>query len=175
MHSTLLRWPVVFLLWSLALPLAAQDQAGALLRELERQFQAGERGAALLRAERAAASQPGDSRLRFLYAVMLTDLGRASQAAQALEALTQEFPELPEPFNNLAVLRAAEGQLDTARQLLESALRADPGYATAHQNLGDVLVRLALRSFRQAAASGVSDAALARKLRLASELAGTPP
>ena len=42
--------------------------------------------------------------------------------APYFEQLTEDFPELPEPYNNLAVLYAADGQLDRARAALELAL-----------------------------------------------------
>ena len=139
-------------------------------REIEQQFRRGETAPALERLDVALAQHPGDAGLRFLKAVMLAEYGRADEASALLAALTQEFPDLPEPYNNLAVLQAAAGQLEPARALLESALRLDPGYRTAQQNLGDVLVRLAQRAY-EAAAGPRSDASLQNKLRLARELA----
>jgi Flp pilus assembly protein TadD len=84
--------------------------------------------------------------------------------------MIESFPDLPEPYNNLAVLQAAAGQLDRARALLEIALRMDPSYRTAHENLGDVFVRLAQRAY-EAASGPRSEAALQTKLRLTRELA----
>ena len=66
--------------------------------------------------------------------------------------LTRDYPELAEPYNNLAVLHAASGHLEKAREALETALRLDPGYATARENLGDVYLRLAASAYEQAAA-----------------------
>ncbi len=142
-----------------------------LAREIERQFRSGDRAAALDRAENAANAAPASTALRFTLGVLLSETGAARRAAGVFEALTQSHPELPEPYNNLAVLRAAEGRLDEARQLLDAALRADPAYGTAHLNLGDVLVRLAWRAYQRAEAQLPADAALQRRLRLAAELA----
>lgn len=89
--------------------------------------------------------------------------------------MTEDFPELPEPYNNLAVLHAASGQIDRARELLETALRHDPSYFTAHENLGDIYVRLALRAYERAAAGARAEPNLQRKLRLARELAAGRP
>jgi tetratricopeptide (TPR) repeat protein len=78
-----------------------------------------------------------------------------------------------EPYNNLAVLRAAQGQLDEARVALEAALRADPAHREARENLGDLYVRLAVRLWEglgPAAGRREPDADLARKLRLAREI-----
>ncbi len=155
------------------LPVHAAD-AGPLLheatREIEQQFRRGETAAALQRLDATLAQHPGDAGLLFLKAVMLAEYGRSDEASALLQRLTQEFPDLPEPYNNLAVLQAAAGRLDPARALLESALRLDPGYRTAQQNLGDVLVRLAQRAY-EAATGPRSDAGLQNKLRLARELA----
>jgi tetratricopeptide (TPR) repeat protein len=43
--------------------------------------------------------------------------------------LTEDYPELPEPYNNLAVLYAQQKQYDKARTALEMAIRIHPGYA----------------------------------------------
>ena len=139
-------------------------------REIEQQFRRGETAPALQRLDAALAQHPVDAGLRFLKAVMLAEYGRINEASALLEALTQEFPDLPEPYNNLAVLQAAAGRLEPARALLESALRLDPGYRTALQNLGDVLVRLAQRAY-EAASGPRSEPGLQNKLRLARELA----
>ncbi len=150
-------------------PAAAAD-ATATSIEIERQFRAGEPGLALQQLERALAQRPGDAGLRFLKAVLMAELGLAEQAMPLLERLTEEFPDLPEPYNNLAVLQAAAGQLDSARSLLETALRLDPGYRTAHENLGDVFVRLAERAYAAAAADRRAEASLQTKLRLVQAL-----
>jgi Flp pilus assembly protein TadD len=147
---------------------AATDES----REIERLFRGGETAQALARAEAAIRERPRDAALRFTKGVMLSELKRAGEAIQVFESLTEEFPDLPEPYNNLAVLHAGEGRIDRARELLETALRHDPAYLTAQENLGDVYVRLALRAYDRIAASGRADTALERKLRLARELIG---
>jgi len=139
---------------------------------IERQFRSGERVLALKQLDQALALRPRDAGLRFLQTVLLTETGRTADAGRLLERLTEDFPELPEPYNNLAVLQAAEGQLDRARSLLEAALRLDPGYRTAQQNLGDVLLRLALRAYEAAAASVPAEPSLQGKLRQLRELTG---
>jgi Flp pilus assembly protein TadD len=151
-----------------AMPAAANAPVTAA--EIERQYRAGEPGLAIQRLEQALAQRPGDAPLRFLQAVLTAETGQAAQAAELLERMTEEFPDLPEPYNNLAVLRAASGQLDRARSLLEIALRLDPAYRTAHENLGDVFVRLAQRAY-ESASDTRNAPRLQTKLRLARELA----
>jgi Flp pilus assembly protein TadD len=151
-----------------ALPAVATTPVTAA--DIERQYRGGEPRVALQRLEQALAQRPGEAPLRFLQAVLAAETGQTAQATRLLERMTEEFPDLPEPYNNLAVLQAAGGQIDRARSLLETALRLDPGYRTAHENLGDVFVRLAQRAY-EAAASPRSEPALQTKLRLARELA----
>ena len=83
---------------------------------------------------------------------------RTTEAIDALNKLIEDFPDLPEPYNNLGVLYAAQGRYDDARRVLETAVLAHPGYALAHENLGDVFVRLALRAFLHRLAVVASDA-----------------
>ena len=144
---------------------------GASARDIERQFRNGEQQLALQQLDQALVARPADPGLRFLRAVLLTETGRSAEAVPVLERMTEDFPDLPEPYNNLAVLQAADGHLDRARSLLETALRLDPAYRTAHENLGDVFVRLALRTYEAAAAGGRTEPALQTKLRLGRELA----
>jgi Flp pilus assembly protein TadD len=139
-------------------------------REVEKLFRGGDAALAMQRADKAIAERPRDASMRFLRAVMLTEQQRTTEAIDALNKLIEDFPDLPEPYNNLAVLLAAQGRIDSARELLETALRHDPAYAVAHENLGDVFVRLALRAFERAS-SNRSDESLQRKLRLTRELA----
>lgn len=148
--------------------------AATAQQEVEGLLQRGEPARALQRADEALAAEPSHAGLRFLRGVLLAGQGRSAEAAEAYERMTLDFPELPEPFNNLAVLRAAEGRLDQARLLLESALRLDPAYRTAHENLGDVLLRLAERAYAAALGPGRSEPALQRKLRLVRDIQLAP-
>jgi Flp pilus assembly protein TadD len=150
---------------------APAAEVGASARDIERQFRGGEQRLALQQLDQALVERPADPGLRFLRAVLLTETGRSAEAVPVLERMTEDFPDLPEPYNNLAVLQAANGQLDRARSLLETALRLDPAYRTAHENLGDVFVRLALRAYEAAAVGGRTEPALQTKLRLVRELA----
>ena len=139
-------------------------------RAIEQQFKRGEATLAQQNLTQALAQHPDDVALRFLQGVMLSAGGSTAEAISLFERLTQEFPDLPEPYNNLAVLQAAAGKIDAARELLETALRLDPGYRTAHENLGDVFARLAQRAY-EAAAGPHTEASLQGKLRMARELA----
>ncbi len=87
-------------------------------------------------------------------------------------AMTQQFPGLPEPYNNIALLHARAGRWEAAREALENALRNDPGHRVARENLGDVHLQLAIQAWEAAAGAGAGNPALQRKLKIGRELAG---
>lgn len=118
--------------------------------DISQLLRSGRPAQALERAESALRARPREVQLRFLRAVALNDAGRTEQAFEAFTTLTQDHPELPEPHNNLAVLHAARNDLDKARESLERAVRANPNYAIAHENLGDIHARLAARAWGRA-------------------------
>lgn len=128
--------------------------------EVQRLLNAGDPAAALPRADAYLQANPRDPQMRLLRALALADGGRTDEAIEAYTRLIQDYPELPEPYNNLAVLRASQDRLDEALALLLEALRARPSYATALDNLGDIHVRLALRAWQQARQA---DAAIASR------------
>lgn len=113
-------------------------------------LRAGRADEALARADKYLATRPRDPQMQFLRAQALAAASRTDEAVAAYLQLTQEFPELAEPHNNLAVLYASQNRLEAARAALEAAIRNNPTYATAHENLGDVLLRLAVQSWSRA-------------------------
>ena len=106
---------------------------------------------ALAKIQAHLAQRPRDPQMRFCQAVLLTRQGKREQAMQVYTELTQDFPELAEPHNNLGVLQAANNDIDLAQRSFELALRADPQHALAHENLADVLLRQAQRHYQRAA------------------------
>jgi Flp pilus assembly protein TadD len=152
--------------WSSELLPAPRSEA-AQIAEL---MQAGKSEEALKRADEFLVDKPRDLQVRFLRAVTLIDLGRRQDASDALLRLTQDFPELPEPYNNLAVLAAAQGGLDKAEHLLQQALAAQPNYITAQENLGDLYVALAAAAFERASKLDPANSVLKSKLVLARDL-----
>lgn len=124
----------------------------------------GEAAAALARADSALAAQARDLPLRFLRGVALMDLGRNAEALAHFETMCQEYPDLPDPWNNVALLQVRAGHLEAARVALENALRADPSHRTARANLGLVHLMLAAQAWEQLANSGPVDPSLMRRL-----------
>ena len=144
--------------------------AATALEQARRLHDEGRPGDALASIERALQESPSDARLRFLKGVILGREGRDTDAIEVFRSLTQDFPELPEPYNNLAALHAARGELDQARAALDEAIRALPSYALAHENLGDVHLRLAMRAWQRAAQLDPANTAASTKLKQAQDL-----
>jgi Flp pilus assembly protein TadD len=140
------------------------------LQQVEKLMAAGQWKAALARAEAHLAKNPRDAQMRFVRGVILSELKDSAAAREVFERLTEEFPELPEPYNNLAVIHAAEGRLDRARSLLETALAVRPDYATAHENLGDVYLQMSADAYARAATLAPGNRALSAKLASTREL-----
>lgn len=110
----------------------------------------GQYGEALTKLDRHLSDNPQDAGARFSRGVALVKLNRTNEAIKAFADLTRDFPQLPEPYNNLAVIYAQQGEYEKARNALEAALAAHPSYATAHENLGDVYAALAGASYNRA-------------------------
>ena len=108
--------------------------------------------------------------MRFLKGVMLSDSKLDTQAIAQFQKLTEDYPDLAEPYNNLAALYAAAGDYAKARATLEQALRTNPGYATAHENLGDVHAALASQSYARALQLEPKNVTVPPKLALVREL-----
>ncbi|EJE52520.1 tetratricopeptide repeat protein [Acidovorax sp. CF316] len=150
---------------------AADDYA-----DITQLLKAGKAGEALAKADQRLATSPRDPQLRFLRGVAQSDSGKPTEAIATFTKLTEEYPELPEPYNNLAVLYANQNQLDKARTALEMAIRTNPSYATAHENLGDIYAKLASQAYNKALQLDATNAnSVKPKLALIRELFSADP
>ena len=144
---------------------SAQWALATDLTRAQQQWSTGQRTQAVSTLETALRQTPNDLTLRFALGVMRMDLGDLAAAQRIFSNLTQDFPDLPDPFNNLAVIHAAQGELELARNELEQALRLQPEHAQAQENLGDLYLRLAVRAYQRAEqAQRAPSAALAAKI-----------
>jgi Flp pilus assembly protein TadD len=138
-------------------------------------LRAGDMLAASAAVDRHLAVNPNDARGRFLKGVILNEQGRNNEAFEVFYFLTLDHPELAEPYNNLAVIYAARGEYDRARETLEAAVRANPQYAVAHENLGDIHARLASLAYEKAANLDTGSRSAKAKLALARDLVNFAP
>ena len=138
--------------------------------EINQLLKSGKQTQALTKVEQALSAKPRDPQMRFLKGVIQTELGKPTDAIGTFTKLTEDYPELPEPYNNLAVLYASSAQFDKARAALEMAIRTNPSYSTAHENLGDIYANLASQAYSKALQLGGSSNSLQPKLTLIREL-----
>jgi tetratricopeptide (TPR) repeat protein len=125
---------------------------------------------AMAKVDQYLSAKPRDPQMRFLKGVIQRDGGKVPEAIATFTRLTEDYPELPEPYNNLAVLYAGQSQFDKARTALEMAIRTNPSYATAHENLGDVYAKLASQAYNKALQLDNANGAVPPKLALIREL-----
>jgi tetratricopeptide (TPR) repeat protein len=142
--------------------------------EVDRLTQAGKLDEATAKADRYLASNPRDPQMRFLKGVIQIGAGKRPEAIAIFTQLTQDSPELPEPYNNLAVLYAAQGQFDKAQSTLESAIRTNPSYATAQENLGDLYARRATEAYSKAMQLDQGNSVVPTKLAVIRTLFAAP-
>ncbi|WP_345797275.1 tetratricopeptide repeat protein [Castellaniella sp. MT123] len=103
---------------------------------------------------RAASAPVGtDVQLEYQKGRALAALGEHDQAIALWQRMTEAFPELPEPWNALAIEYAGQGKLQMAHDALNMALASDPSFAPALENLGHVQMALAQESFARARAA----------------------
>jgi len=144
------------------------------LEEANRLFKQGQLDSALERVNAYLEGHPKDARGRFLKGVIFTEQKKTSDALRIFVDLTHEYPELAEPYNNLAVIYAGQGEYEKARTALEMAIRANPGYAAAHENLGDIYAKMAAQSYDKAATLNRDNKSAATKLNLIKEILSKP-
>jgi tetratricopeptide (TPR) repeat protein len=164
-----LRFSLHAVLLVAGMGLAAAARADDL-SEVQRLYYAGQAGNAMQRADAFLTLHPKDPQMRFMKGVMLADAKREQEAIAQFQKLSEDYPDLAEPYNNLAALYAAAGDYAKARATLEQALRTNPGYATAHENLGDIYAALAAQSYQRALKLDPTNVTVPPKLALVREM-----
>ena len=146
--------------------LAATPVMADEVQQINQQFRSGNLVSALNLANAYLAKNPKDAQARFLKGLILADQGKTNDAIAIFTGLTEDYPELPEPYNNLAVLYASQNKYTAAKNTLDMAIRAHPGYATAHENLGDIYAKMASQAYEKALALDSKNTAVQTKLSM---------
>lgn len=176
------RFRIAAILLSLSCALLvtfAQPARADELQDISKLYKQGQLDKAMERLDGFLASRPKDAQGpkiaqgRFLKGLILAEQGKNAEAIQVFTRLTEEYPELPEPYNNLAVLYASQGQYDKARHALEMAINTHPSYATAHENLGDIYAKMASQAYDKALQLDKGNVTAQTKLALVKELFST--
>ncbi len=143
------------------------------LKDISQLADSGQQAAALERVNTYLAANPKDAKAMFMKGIILVEVGKRDEAIKAFTDLTEKYPNLPEPYNNLAVLYADAGQYDKAKKALETAIRTHPSYATAHENLGDIYARMASEAYDKALQLDTGNTRAQSKLAMIKDLFGT--
>jgi tetratricopeptide (TPR) repeat protein len=138
-------------------------------------YKQGNLAKALEQADAYLATRPRDAQMRFNKGLILTEQKKTADAIHIFSSLSEEYPDLPEPYNNLAVLYASQGQYEKAREALEAAIRTHPSYSTAHENLGDIYAKMASQAYGKAFQLDKGNAAAQTKLTLIKDLFANKP
>lgn len=140
------------------------------IQDINKLFKQNQHVQALKRVDTYLTSKPKDAQARFLKGLILTAQNKTNDAIGIFSSLTEDYPELPEPYNNLAVLYAGLGQYDKARGALETAIRNHPNYATAQENLGDIYAKMASQAYERTLQLDRNNTATQTKLALINNL-----
>ncbi len=143
------------------------------LQEVQRLIKQGQFPQALEKVDSYLSSRPKDAQGRFIKGLILTEMSKPNDAIAVFTKLTEDYPELPEPYNNLAVLYAQQKQYDRARTALEMAIRTHPSYTIAYENLGDIYAKLASQAYDKALQLDRENPAAQNKLALIRDLIST--
>lgn len=138
--------------------------------EVAKLYKQGNLAKALEQADIYLATRPKDAQMRFQKGLILTEQNKIADATKIFSSLSEDYPELPEPYNNLAVLYASQGQYDKARGALEMAIRTHPSYSTAHENLGDIYAKMASQAYGHALQLDKENTAAQTKLAMIKDL-----
>jgi tetratricopeptide (TPR) repeat protein len=138
--------------------------------EVVKLYRQGNLAKALEQADAYLAGNPRDAQMRFNKGLILTEQKKIPDAVKIFSSLSEDYPDLPEPYNNLAVLYASQGQYEKARDALQAAIRTHPSYSTAHENLGDIYAKMASQAYGKALQLDKGNAAAQTKLAMIKDL-----
>ena len=147
---------------------------GDELQDAKALLQEGKLTEALVKTNKLMEKRPADPSVQFVKGLILSEQKKTPEAIEIFSHLTTAHPNLPEPYNNLAVLFATDGQYSKARVALETALKLNPRYTTAQENLGDVFLQSALQAYAEAARNDGESTGLKAKLRGVRSTLGVP-
>ncbi len=140
----------LFLITTFFVCISLNSYAGTNLEEIKILLKNGKYSRAEKLVNESIIETPNNPEFLFYRGIIETNIGKNNEAIETFRNLTENFPELPEPFNNLAVLYAEKGQFKLAKEILERAIKTNPSYLTAHINLGDIYTKMASEAYNKA-------------------------
>lgn len=140
------------------------------IQDINKLFKQSQYEPALQRVDAYLAGTPNSPQARFLKGLILAVQKKTGDAIAIFLSLTEDFPEMPEPYNNLAVLYAGLGQYDKAEVALKTAIRNHPDYPTAQENIGDIYAQLASQAYERTLQLDKKNTTAQAKLTLINDL-----
>lgn len=165
--------PTLVIQFLFVLSFATSNVFADELKDISQLSDQGQQAAALERVNAYLAANPKDPQAMFMKGIILVESGKRDDAIKTFTDLTSKYPNLPEPYNNLAVLYADAGEYDKAKKALETAIKTHPSYATAHENLGDIYARMASEAYDKALQLDNGNSRAQSKLSMIKDLFGT--
>lgn len=148
--------------------------AGVQTDKIQALISEGELSQALTLTNKKLLEDESNVTFRFLKGLILTRLNELDKARDLFIELTREHPDLPEPYNNLAVIYASQGDFENAQNALQRAISTHPSYATAHENMGDIYAKMASKAYNQALELDAENTSAKAKLSLINDLFFVP-
>jgi tetratricopeptide (TPR) repeat protein len=158
MHRIL--YIAIFILSTGPLLAATSVQDIQLLLDKKLYVQAARSGEQLLQ------KHSGDPDIEFLTAYAYQMSQQSGKAARYYQELIREYPELPEPRNNLAMIYLSNGDYDRASELLVNAINTHRSYATAYENLSNIYTGIASEAYRRAVSESKEPETYANNIEL---------
>lgn len=162
---------------SLALPALAAtrgadgDGSGVRIQQL---MQAGRYNEAEKELRSELGSGDSNVHLKFLACVIQAQQGSSKKAIACFQQLVQDYPDMPEAYNNLGVLYAGLGMPMEARKWLERGLKQQHAYAMLYQNLQNLQAEINRNAYASALQLDMSKSQMQTKLSLLGRMASTP-
>ena len=160
--------------WLVSLLFFQPVQAQTDLKQIQGMITEGKLEQAMIETRAILAKDPENIQALFMKGLIHTRANQLKEAEATFLLLSKNNPDLPEPYNNLAVIYASQGEFEKAREVLQKAINTHPSYATAHENIGDIYAKMASHAYNQALELDNSNIAAREKLSLINELFSMP-
>lgn len=125
----------------------------------------GQQEAAIARIDAALLTDPQPN-LYFQKGVALSSMQRIDESISTFTKMTELYPNIAEPYNNLGILYFTKKDYARARAAFEAAIQNNPSYTNAHDNLGDLYVKMAANHYQNNAAMDVNNKVASSKAEL---------
>ena len=128
---------------------------------------------ALRQLEARLATAPDDGKAAYLKGLILMQMSKREEAERWFRMMQVNFPDMPQPYNALAVIFDSRGDLLAAQQVLQELLSRHPEQQGARVNLGNIYLKLARQEFEKALKEKPDDAMIRKKLEAIQESGGS--